>query len=252
MKKTILILFLFLMIVPILSLIAMSFERTNGIFFRWYVGIVRNEAFTSSLVLSLFVAVSSAFISTILSFAISLAFFNKTQRIIVTFLIVILGLLPSDILSLGINRLSLLLGLYNSNTILLFFGLILYCLPFCVLLFWIRYYFIDKSILIVAKDLGLNRLSIVIKILIPLTSLVLLSSLLFSFLLSFNEYTRSSYLSGSDVLLSEFLYGKLNSGTDPSIYAGGSLVIFITIIFVSLLILFFRLQGKKRKGSGAI
>jgi ABC-type spermidine/putrescine transport system permease subunit II len=68
-----------------------------------------------------------------------------------------------------------------------------------------------------------------------------------SFLLAFNEYPRTYYLSGSYELLSEFLNGKLSSGTDESIYAGGSITIFITVVSIILLFIYSAFITRKRQ-----
>lgn len=64
----------------------------------------------------------------------------------------------------------------------------------------------------------------------PLSSATVSACFFLSFLLAFNEYPRTYYLSGSDTLLSEFLNGKLSSGAEESIYAAVGGIILVTAI----------------------
>lgn len=231
-SKTILILFLGILIIPIFSIIVLSFQNNNGEFFKWYESISVNEEFTNAFLLSTFVSVLTATVSVLFSFLISLSWFNKRQLFVVLMLILIVGLLPPDIFALGINKVSQLLGFYSSNFFFLIAGLTFYTLPFSVLLFWTRFYFIEQATLVAAKDIGLQRFYIITKIILPLSKATATTCFLLSFLLALNEYPRTYYLSGSNVLLSEFLNGKLNSGADESIYAGGSITIILTALLI--------------------
>ncbi|MCB0537320.1 MAG: ABC transporter permease subunit [Bacteroidetes bacterium] len=236
--KTILILFLGILIIPIFSIIVLSFQNNNGNVFKWYQSILVNEEFTSAFLLSAFVSFLIAIFSVFFSFLLSLSWFNKRQLFVVLTLILIVGLLPPDIFALGINKVSQLLGFYSSNFFFLILGLTFYTLPFGILLFWTRFYFIEHTTLIAAKDIGLQRFHIVTKIILPLSKATTTTVFLLSFLLAFNEHPRTYYLSGSNVLLSEFLNGKLNSGADESIYAGGSITIILTAVLIVVYFVF--------------
>lgn len=237
--KPILILFLGILIIPIFSIVILSFQNNNGEFFKWYKSILANEEFKNAIMLSTFASVLTGIFSVFLSFILSLSWFNKRQLFIVLTLILIVGLLPPDIFALGINKVSQLLGFYSSNFFFFISGLTFYTLPFSILLFWTRFYFIEQTTITAAKDIGIRRFYIVTKIIYPLSKSTATTVFLLSFLLAFNEYPRTYYLSGSNVLLSEFLNGKLSSGADESIYAGASITIILTAI---LIIVFFVFQ----------
>ena len=230
--KIILIGFVGVLIIPIFSLFLLSFKTTNGDVFKWYIEIINNynfiSAFSCSFITSLFVA----FISVIVGFLLSLAYYDRKKKIIVLLFLLLMGLMPPDVIAISINKISQIMGFNRANIFFLYFGLLIYCLPFSIIILWTRYYFIEKSLLIMSEDLGLNNKSIIFKIILPLSKSALLSVFLFSFLLSFNEYARTYYLSGSTEFLSEYLNGKLSSGTDNSIYAGGIISILINCIVI--------------------
>lgn len=247
LAKTVLIITLGILIIPIFSIIVLSFQNNGGEFMKWYKSIFSNENFLDAFRLSIFISFLTAFLNTVISFVLSLAWFNKKQMFLVLILIIITGLLPPDIFALSISKVSQLLGLYNSNLFFLIIGLTFYTLPYGVLIFWSRFYFIEDTTIVVAKDIGLRKFYIITKVLLPLSKATVISCFLFSFLLSFNEYPRTFYLSGADVLMSEFLNGKLSSGADESIYAGGSITIIITMLSIVIYsLVYFVFSNKKQ------
>lgn len=233
--KTILILLLGIMIFPIFAILVLSLQNNDGELLKWYIAIFQNENFVSSFGLSIIISTCTAIMSSFFSFLLSLSWFNKKQMFVVMVLILVTGLLPPDIMALSISKASQLLGMYSSHLFFLIIGLTIYTLPFGVLLFWSRFYFIENSIIISAKDIGLENFFIITKIILPLSKATYINFLLLAFLLAFNEYPRTYYLSGACVLVSEFLNGKLSSGADESIYAGGSMTIIITALAILLL-----------------
>lgn len=221
-----------ILIIPIFSLLFLSFQDTNGELFKWYISILSNPDFRASFSNSFAVSILTGLFTIIIGFILSLSYFNGKTRAITVFFILVMGLMPPDIISISINKLAQIIGFQRSNLFFLFFSLLLYCLPFSIIILWTRYYFIERNILIVSEDLGMNNRSIILKVLVPLSKTALISSFLFAFLLSFNEYPRTFYLSGSTVYLSEYLNGKLSSGADNSIYAGGAVSILITCLVI--------------------
>lgn len=243
--KLLLLIVVCILIVPIFSLFILSITNTGNNVFEWYKVILENEnfsrAFLNSITISAIVSLLSVFISTY----ISLSYFGSKEKYVLILIIIIIGLMPADVIAISINKMGQLLGLNRSNIFFLIFSLILYCLPFTIIILWIRYYFIDVSLLKAGRDLGLNNTSMIKKIIIPLSKNAIINVFLFSFLLTFNEFTRTYYLSGSTEYLSEYLNGKLSSGTDNSIYAGATISILITIIIILVYFAYNNLKVKK-------
>lgn len=231
-SKIPLIIFLTLTVIPIASILYLSFSNLDGDNFKWYRTILGDENFTRSLGISIFISFFVGISSALFAFVISLTWFHKNQFIIGFIMVLVLGLMPPDIIALSISQLSQILGIHRLNIAFLIFALTLYCIPFGILLIWSRYFFLDDTLLISARDLGMKKLSIIFKVIFPIVLPAIAACFLLSFLLAFNEYPRTYYLSGAHQLVSEYLYGKLSAGTDESIYAGGSLTVIITSVIV--------------------
>lgn len=246
LSKIMLLFTLGILTIPIFCIVALSFQNDGGEFLKWYKSIFNNENFLDAFVLSMVVSFLTALLSTFISFVLSLSWFNKNQMFIILILILFTGLLPPDIFALSISQVSQFLGLYNSNLFFLIIGLTFYTLPYGVLIFWSRFYFIEDSIIVAARDIGLRRFYIITSVILPLSKATVISCFLLSFLLAFNEYPRTFYLSGADVLMSEFLNGKLSSGADESIYAAGSITVIITLAIIMLYSLIYFIFSDKK------
>lgn len=248
--KALLFLILGIMIIPIFSIIALSFQNSNGNILKWYEVILQNDNFRQAFTLSLFISFCTSFLATLFSFITALSWYNKKQMYLVLVVILVIGLLPPDVMALSLCKVSQFLDLYTANLTFLIIGLTLYALPFGVLLFWTRFYFIENALLTSAKDIGIKTPYIIINIIVPLSKTTFISCLILSFLLAFNEYPRTFYLSGANILVSGFLNGKLSSGADESIYAGGSITIIMTALLIVILAvsyLFFTRNNAKSK-----
>lgn len=240
------------LVIPIFAVTLLSFKNTQASAFGWYIQIVHDSTYLDALGLSTLVSLTTAIISTALAFVLSLSWFNKRQFTLVVALVFALGLLPADILALSISKSAQLVGFYGSNIAMLIVGLILYCIPFGIVIFWVQLYTIKPALIISAQDIGLTNAGIARKVILPLSGSAITACILFCFLLSFNEYPRTFYLSGANEFLSEFLNGKLSSGADPSIYAGASAVVFITffvVIAIGLIFLFRSRRSSRRLAS---
>lgn len=245
-----LLVFLGLLTLPLVSLVMLSFRSVDGEMFKWYVSIMGNETFTSALLLTTGISIVVGLATVLLSFLLSLSWYNGRQLSLVLLLVLVIGLLPPDIFSLGLNRFAQAIGFRSSNLFFLVFGLVSYTLPIGVLLFWARYYFIEPTVIVAAKDIGMKRIAILAKVIIPLSSATITACFLLSFLLAFNEYPRTFYLSGSYTFLSEFLNGKLSSGADGSIYAAGSGTILITALVIAVYVATRRLIASRAMRRG--
>jgi ABC-type spermidine/putrescine transport system permease subunit II len=76
-----------------------------------------------------------------------------------------------------------------------------------------------------ARDLGAGPIRAFLDITLPLISGSLISSFLFAFLLSLNEFARAYYLVGRQNTLPLYMFGAMNLWASPTIYAFSGLVL---------------------------
>ena len=87
-----------------------------------------------------------------------------------------------------------------------------------------------------ARDLGAGPFRAFVDVTLPLIRNTLIASLLFAFLLSLNEFARAYYLVGRQNTLPLHMFGAMNSGASPTIYAFSGLVLIVSFVLVGALL----------------
>ena len=108
--KYILLGFISILIIPIFSLFVLSFKATDGNTFKWYLEILKNESFISAFLSSFITSIAVGCLTVLLSFFISLSYFEKKTRLIVILAVLVMGLIPPDILSVSISKFAQVIG----------------------------------------------------------------------------------------------------------------------------------------------
>lgn len=135
---------------------------------------------------------------------------------------------------LGLGKGALVVGLAEVG----------YTLPFCGIIVLIQYGLLPRSLRLASQDLALSRTTYVLRILGPLMVPVALSSMVFAFLLSFNEFTRSHYLQSRE-MYSSYLLGELSSGTNNAVYVVSAVIFTIGVtVIMSMTVMSRRAVGK--------
>ena len=112
-------------------------------------------------------------------------------------------------------------------------GHILWSLPFAFTVILTSMATVKRSYVLAAADLGANWWQRTTQIVLPLITPGLVGGAIFSFLLSLNEFARSSYLVGRQNTLPLLMFGKMNSGATPTIYALSGVILLVSILAVA-------------------
>jgi ABC-type spermidine/putrescine transport system permease subunit II len=83
---------------------------------------------------------------------------------------------------------------------------------------------------------------------LPLIRGNLVSSVIFAFLLSLNEYARAYYLVGRQNTLPLYMFGAMNSGASPTIYAFSGAVLVVS--FAAVALIFVRAARRQTSSAG--
>ncbi len=111
-------------------------------------------------------------------------------------------------------------------------GHAVYVIPFVSIIILLQVLAIPNEVRREAMDIGMGRRRYAWVVGVPFLWRGVVFALLFAFLLSFNEYTRASYLQGRQVY-SVYLKGQLHGGGTRSIYAISSLTFGIGLLLLS-------------------
>lgn len=114
-------------------------------------------------------------------------------------------------------------------------GHVLLCLPFSMTVLMSRLEGFDRSLEEASRDLGEGAWQTFRRVTLPLTMPAIVSSLLLSFITSFDEFVLAFFLSGTEPTLPVYLYSQLRFPNRlPSVLALGSLILILSIAAVIL------------------
>ncbi|MCD2177847.1 ABC transporter permease [Rhizobium sp. C1] len=249
---TLAILSLLVIYAPPLYLVAISFNASlqpglpglSDLTLHWYATLPKETALMNALWQSLFIAFVTAITATLLSLLAALAYFELKWGRSLWFLAMVLPMfVPGVIEGLALSAIFTHSGVKSSAATVIA-GHLLWAMPFAFIVILTSFAAVKPAYLMAADDLGASRWRQFHDITLPLIRPGLTSGFIFAFLLSLNEFTRAFYLSGRQNTLPVVLFGKMNSGASPVIYAISGAILLLSILIVASVVL---IAGRARK-----
>jgi spermidine/putrescine transport system permease protein len=204
---------------------------------HWYQKLFEHEAIGAALVSSLWIAIVSAGISTLIGTLGALALVRSGsfpgKRVLEALIQVPLSL-PEIVMGL-----SLLIWFVFLNVTLGVFSVILAHVTFSVsyvaLTVRARLQGFDRSLEDAARDLGATRFQVFWRITLPLILPALVSGALMAFTLSFDDFLITYFVSGvgTDTLPLR-VYSMIRFGVSPELNALSTLLLLVTVFFAAL------------------
>jgi spermidine/putrescine transport system permease protein len=249
-------LYLLFLYAPIILLPLFAFNASTIIAFplqgfttEWFVELTTIEALHGAVGNSLFIAVTTALISTTLGICASMAasrYEFPAKRSIMGFIMLPL-VLPEIIVAVAILVVLLRLGITLSAWTVIM-GHVLICTPFCIAILNSAFQSCESSLEEAALDLGETRLSTFRLITLPLVMPGIISALLISFIISLDEFIIAFFLTGSEPTLPVYLWGQLRFPQKiPVVMALGTLLVLLSVVLLTAAE-FFRRRGQRRSG----
>jgi spermidine/putrescine transport system permease protein len=226
------------LLLPIFSLndstiIAFPFK---GLTFRWYQELANDDQLIMALFASLRVAVSVAVIATALGVASGWALSRYRipgSRPIFGFMMLPL-VVPGLILGVSLLIVAGALGV-KPSLMTVAVGHMILCLPFSLAVMMSRFEGFDRNLEEASRDLGEGPVFTFFRIILPIALPGVLSSLLMTFTISFDEFVLSFFLSGSQATLPVYMWAQLRFPQKlPSVLALASLILLSSFLLVTL------------------
>ena len=237
----IILVFLFLY-VPIFMVVIFSFNTSKmnivweGFTVQWYGTFFQNRPLMEALGLSLFIAVVSTAVSTVIGTlgAIGLNRFEFRGKNLVDQLLYIPVVIPEVVLGVALlcifSALNMELGI---TTITL--SHITFCIPFVVMNVRARVVGFDKSLEEAAQDLGANGIITFFRITLPLIMPGVMSGALLSFSLSLDDVIISFFVTGpGSTTLPLKILSMVKTGVTPEVNALSTIIMFVIMIGISV------------------
>jgi spermidine/putrescine transport system permease protein len=223
---------------PILATIVLSFNASmfggfplTGFSLQWYAKLLTNEQVMTAFKTSLWIALVTAAVTTLLGVAVALALVRFQFRGKQAFgtLVILPALVPETIL--GVGLLVLIKAANQPRTIwLLLLGHILLALPYVVLIVQARMVGISRTYEEAALSLGAPRLSSFREITLPLLIPAVVAGVLLAFTISFDNTSASLFWrpAGVETMPTQIL-SMLKISISPEVNALGTVMILVTV-----------------------
>jgi ABC-type spermidine/putrescine transport system permease subunit II len=201
----------------------------------WYVALLDDRRLSGALEESVLVGLATAVLATPIGLSAAFAYRAMT-RMRSIFLLIILSAMfvPGTIEGLGLSVI-LRLSRVSSSWVTVTIGHLLWTLPFAATVSLLGLSAVKPSTIEAARDLGASPVRAFADVTLPLMRGSLISSFVFAFLLSLNEHARAYYLVGRQNTLPLHMFGAMNSGASPTIYAFSGAVIVVSFAAVALI-----------------
>ena len=230
----------------------------SGFTLHWFGLLWETRALHEALYNSVLIAVITAIGSTTLGiFAARAAarYEFPGKKSILGFIMVPL-VLPEIIIGVALIVVLIQLGMSLSAWTVII-GHVLICTPFSIAILQSAFNNMDRSLEEASLDLGENKLGTFFRVIVPLVTPGIISSLLISFTISLDEFIIAFFLTGTDVTLPVYIWGQLRFPARlPAIMALGFLM--VTLSFLLLVAAEYfrrranRLTGVRKNSNGGI
>ena len=242
-SKLILALTILFLFIPLFVILVYSFNESKGAEFTkpsfiWYKELFTNsEGLWEALLNSLIVALSSAFVSTVLGTAASIAvnwhkFRGKKFINTLTYLPMVL---PEVIIGISMviffSGIKIPLGLFT-----VFAAHTTFCLPFVFLMVNARLDEFDYSIVEASHDLGATEVQTLFKVVVPAIMPGITAGFLMAVTMSLEDFVITFFVSGpGSTTLPLYVYSMIRFGVSPVINSLSVIMIAITCIIAFVL-----------------
>jgi spermidine/putrescine transport system permease protein len=203
----------------------------------WYKSLLSDRKLMPALTESIVVGLAAAAVATPVGLSAALAFRAMGTRRGAFFLFVLFAMfVPGTIQGLGLSVIFKVLAV-KPFWLTVAAGHLLWALPFSFTVSLVSLAVVRPTMIAAARDLGASAWQAFRDVTLPLVRGGIVSSFVFSFLLSFNEYARAYFLVGRRNTLPLTMFGAMNSGASPTIYALSGAILVISFALIGALLM---------------
>ncbi|MCP4317448.1 MAG: ABC transporter permease [Hyphomicrobiales bacterium] len=251
-------LYLVFLYLPVMLLPLFSFNDgtiiafpIQGFTLKWYAQLGEQTKMLESLFNSLIVGSVAALVSTALGLFAARAYVRYTfrGRELSEGLVMLPLVIPGIIVASSMLVLFISIGLQPSLTTVIL-GHVFIALPFAVSIMKSAFDDFDQSLEEAAFDLGENVIGTFRRVTLPIVSPGIVSSLLVTFTVSFDEFVLAFFLSGSEPTLPVYIWSQIRFPAKlPNTLALGALLLGFSILLLLVAEYFRRRSSKAAVGT---
>ena len=202
----------------------------------------------ASLARSLILAIVVMIITALLSTMLAMAFRKRFRGSGVLFYVVMAGLMvPGTLLSLGLATLLRQIGIppnWWSSGLAVH---VVWTLPFGFLVMMAVFNRFDSTIEEAARDMGADEWTVFKEVTLPLILPGIVAAGLFGFTLSYDEFARTTLLSGAQNTLPLDINASLTQRVQPTLFALGTASTIFSLLMIALFILVYTILYRRSR-----
>lgn len=226
-----------LLYVPILVMLVGSVLDSDQWTLKWFAQVFADAALMTALVNSLLVALGASALSTVLGTLAALGIFRSKSkwRLAVEGLSVVSLIFPEIVFALSLLSWFFVLGFELGLTTVII-AHVSFSLSYVMMTVSARLANMDMSLEDAARDLGASEWQVISSVLVPLLKPAIFGGFVLSFLLSFDDFLITYFVSGigSDTLPLK-LYTAMKMGISPKLHALSTMMFLFTVAFLWVL-----------------
>jgi spermidine/putrescine transport system permease protein len=115
-------------------------------------------------------------------------------------------------------------------------GHVIWAFPFAFLVILTSMSTVREDVLLASSDLGANEFETFRHVILPQIQPGLISAIIFSFVLSFNEFSRTVYLQFGENTIPTYVFAKLQVELSPEVFAIAGLTVVVSFILIGVAI----------------
>lgn len=228
--------------VPIILTVIYSFNESKissiweGFSLKWYEELFRDRDMREALINSLILAALSCTCAVLIGTTGALGMYRKKKRLneVVAYVSMIPIMIPEIILGMVFLSVFSLMGL-PFGMVTLVIAHTAFCVPYVYSMVSARLVGMDKSLEEAALDLGASPVRVFFDVTLPLILPAVLSGVMLSFAMSFDDVVISIFVTGPKVnTLPVKIYTKLKTGVTPEVNALATVMLLATIALLGL------------------
>jgi len=249
---------LFLLYAPLIIVMIYSFNDSHsitnwgGLSLRWYEDVfwgVESEKFKTAAINSLLIAVAAAVISTSIATMAATAMLRagKFRGKSIGFALINLPLMvPEIVTAVALLIFFSMIG-FTTGYMTILVAHIVFCIPFAYLPIAARMQGIEEVYEQAALDLYATRIEAFRLILLPLMTPGIISGFLLAFIISLDDFIITNFVKGAGIeTLPTAIFGAVKQGIKPNIMAISTLLLLVSVVFVTLSYLVGRMGQNKK------
>ncbi len=200
------------------------------------------------LLRSLSLAFATMVVSTVLGVMSAQAFRQRFRGAGVVFYLIVLGMMvPGVLVGLGMALVANTFGIDRHWYSTAFVLHVVYTFPFAFLVMLAIFNRFDRSLEEAAWSLGVSPGRTFRTVTLPMIFPGVLSAMLFSFKLSYDEFSRTLFASGRDLTLPLAIYGTFSVEIHPNIFAFGVLTTLFSFALLTVYAILMTLSVRRAR-----